>query len=216
VVRHKGLYIAKLAAVSSMAALLGCLPVPRLEPHTAGIWFERNLTLPSDVADTLGGPLTVDELDTIARLAQREIAAAFSELDVRITSERRAFWRVEVVQTLPPKRARPLPSAGESLALGPLGGTGAVDFAVVARRAVRYAPPASSRETVVAGIGRGIGRVAVHEFAHQMLGAFAPHNEGDQASYEYPSPDRAAQYYGDLHWSTAWPLLKDKFGRQQR
>ena len=34
-----------------------------------------------------------------------------------------------------------------------------------------------------------------------------PHDEN---SYEYPTPDRAAQYYGDLHWSTARPRLEQR------
>lgn len=62
------------------------------------------------------------------------------------------------------------------------------------------------------GIGRGIGRVAAHEFAHLILGAAAVHNDLDEDSYEYPSPDRASQHYGQLHWTTAWPLLRQKLG----
>lgn len=58
--------------------------------------------------------------------------------------------------------------------------------------------------------GRGIGRVAAHEFGHQILGTGLVHNTDDENSYEYPSPDRAAQYYGELHWTTARPLLEQK------
>ena len=63
------------------------------------------------------------------------------------------------------------------------------------------------------GIGRGTGRVAVHEFMHQMLGAAGTHNQADPASYEYGSPERAAQYYGELHWTTAWPALQRRLAR---
>jgi len=59
-------------------------------------------------------------------------------------------------------------------------------------------------------IGRGIGHVAVHEFAHQILNTSAVHNKEDEHSYEYPSPDRSSQYYGDLHWTTARPFLEQK------
>jgi len=36
------------------------------------------------------------------------------------------------------------------------------------------------------------------------------HNRTDENSYEYPSPDRASQYYGELHWTTARPILEQK------
>jgi hypothetical protein len=61
-------------------------------------------------------------------------------------------------------------------------------------------------------MGRGVGRVAIHEFAHQILGVADIHNTDDQDSYEYPSPDRPSQYYGDLHWTHAWPLLQKRLG----
>ena len=35
----------------------------------------------------------------------------------------------------------------------------------------------------------------------QILGANAVHNDADPDSYEYGSPDRASQYYGELHGS---------------
>jgi hypothetical protein len=48
------------------------------------------------------------------------------------------------------------------------------------------------------------------------LGVAASHNDGDEMSYEYGSPDRLSQYYGELHWTTAWPLLASKFGTDSR
>ena len=69
---------------------------------------------------------------------------------------------------------------------------------------------------MIDGIGRGIGRAAVHELAHQALGlenlAYID-NRTDENSYEYGNADRPAQYYGDVRWTTAWPVLKEKFGR---
>jgi hypothetical protein len=96
--------------------------------------------------------------------------------------------------------------------MGFLGGTGAVGVNVVAIEATHYSPVNASRQRVVEGIGRGIGRVAVHEFMHQMLGSAGAHNGVDVNSYEYGSSDRQSQYYGELHWTIAWPLLERKFG----
>ncbi len=70
-----------------------------------------------------------------------------------------------------------LPRAGESLALGILGGTGAIGLDTVALNAIQYAPAEASRQAVLDGIGRGIGRVAVHELVHQILGAASAHND---------------------------------------
>jgi hypothetical protein len=80
----------------------------------------------------------------------------------------------------------------------------------VALKAIQYAPADASRATIIDGIGRGIGRVAAHEFAHQILGGNNMHNQTDENSYEFPSPDRASQYYGELHWTTARPILEQK------
>ncbi len=95
--------------------------------------------------------------------------------------------------------------------MGFLGGSGAVGVDFVAFQAVHFAPGEASRQVIIEGIGRGIGRVAVHEFMHQMLGASASHNDSDPDSYEHGRPDRASQYYGELHWTTAWPLLRRRF-----
>ncbi len=65
---------------------------------------------------------------------------------------------------------------------------------------------------VVAAIGRGVGRTAIPEFAHQLLGSTALDNTADRSSYEFRSADRPEQLYGDAHWSSAWPLLRRRFG----
>jgi hypothetical protein len=186
-------------------------------PQTAGFWFERSsLELPSAATHRLGGPLTADELRSIKDLSRSEIDHAFSNLRIAVTESPNAFWRVEVIQSSPVKWTRQLPSAGESVALGVLGGHGAVVFDIVALKAIHYAPTDGSRESIIDAIGRGIGRVAVHEFVHQILGVAASHNDGDENSYEYGSPDRPSQYYGELHWTTSWPLLASKFGTDSR
>jgi len=62
-------------------------------------------------------------------------------------------------------------------------------------------------------VGRGIGRVAAHEVAHQIVGPGGKHNDADEDSYEYSSPARASHYYGELHWTVWWPDLQRKVGR---
>jgi hypothetical protein len=84
---------------------------------------------------------------------------------------------------------------------------------MVTNKATLYAPLDESRKTLIEGIGRGIGRVAVQKFFHQILGLEASHNDQDPGSYEYGSPDQQAQYYGELHWSTAESLLRKKVGK---
>ncbi len=70
----------------------------------------------------------------------------------------------------------------------------------------------SSRREIVEAIGRGLGRTGVHELQHQLLGAQSAHSHDDR-SYEYHSPDRIGQYYGPIHWSTAWLPLQERLGK---
>jgi hypothetical protein len=177
----------------------------------AGFWYEEgSLALPAGAAATLGGALTPAENAAIERLSRAELQRSFSGLRITITDRRDAFWRVAVVRNL---RSRgPLPNAGQSLAFGVLGGSGSLAFTTLAASGVSYAPPAASRQSIVDGIARGIGRAAAHELSHQILGASAVHNRDDRDSFEYFSSDRASQYYGDLHWTSAWPLLMQKVG----
>jgi len=76
--------------------------------------------------------------------------------------------------------------------------------------AVAYAD-GSDRAAMISGIGRGIGRAAAHEFAHQLVGTAAVHSN-DVLSYEYESSARREQYYGELHWDLAWPVLQRRVG----
>ena len=179
---------------------------------TAGFFFaEGSFTLPAEATAGLGGPLNEVDMTSIRRISRLELERAFAGFRIAVMEDRRAFYRVEVVPTLRPRG--PLPNSGESLALGFLGGAGAVGFDIVALKAVQYAHRGASRQAMIEGIGRGVGRVAAHEFAHEILGAVPLHNDVDEGSYEYPTPDRAAQYYGELHWTTAGPLLRQKLGR---
>ena len=187
----------------------------------AGFWWaDTPFVLSADDAVKVGGPLTGDELKLIEDTSRDEVRRAYADLRINITDRRRAFWRVAVVGApLTVTRNRttyPFSFAGESRVFGPLGGSGSVAFAMLAHNAIEYAPPDASRRQIVDGIGRGIGRAAVHEFAHQALGLDnLGHldNRTDEDSYEYANADRASQYYGELRWTTAWPMLVQKFGR---
>src|SRR5690606_20546954 len=112
-----------------------------------------------------------------------------------------AFFRVRVMPAPPERDRRRMRLSGESRPLGPFGGQGVVYFQTVAGLAVTHAPPRAARAALVEGIGRGIGRAAVHEFAHQMLPGVDLHDVTDVDSYEFRSSNRASQYYGTLHWA---------------
>ena len=198
---------ASVKAVAAVAALLIAPPACAGRTPSAGFWYhDKSFTLPAPAMTRLGGPLTARELASIQARSRAEVERAFAGLNVRVSDDPSAFWRVGVVGSLPARG--PLPNAGESMPLGWMGGAGAVSFELVSLEAMKYAPSAASRATIIEAIGRGIGHVAVHEFAHQILNSGAVHNERDEHSYEYPSPDRPAQYYGELHWTTARPLLE--------
>lgn len=188
----------------------------------AGFWWDDGpFQLSADDAAKIGGPLRDAELTRMQQLSRAEVERAYAGLRIRVTADRAAFWRVAVVGTpLTTRRNHttyPFSAAGESRSFGPLGGSGSVAFMILAHNAIEYAPPSASRTEIVAGIGHGIGRAAVHEFAHQALGADnVSHidNRSDEHSYEFGNADRPAQYYGDLRWTTAWPVLEQKFGRR--
>jgi hypothetical protein len=78
--------------------------------------------------------------------------------------------------------------------------------------ALSYAPSDADRATVVESIGRGIGRVAAHEFAHQILPGADLHASGGPGNYEYASADRPALFHGRLAWGLAGPLLASRLG----
>lgn len=188
----------------------------------AGVWWDdASFALMEGDAVKIGGPLTPEELTRIRQICREEVARAYEGLRIRVTNRRDAFWRVVIVAT-PIKIQRnnrttyPFSAAGESHTFGPLGGWGSVSFMMLAHNAIEYAPPDASRRTVVDGIGRGIGRAVVHELAHQMLGTDNLRhidNHTDEHSYEYWNADRRAQYYGDIRWTTARPVLEAKFGQ---
>jgi hypothetical protein len=188
---------------------------------TAGFWWDdAPFVMSADDATKIGGPLTADELKSIKAISRDEVRRAYADLRINITERHNAFWRVAVVGaplTMTRNRTTyPFSFAGQSRVFGPLGGSGSVAFAILAHNAIEYAPAGASRRQIVDGIGKGIGRAAVHEFAHQAVGLdnlSSVDNRTDPDSYEYANADRASQYYGELKWTTAWPVLVEKFGR---
>ena len=188
---------------------------------SAGFWWaDTPLFLSVDDAGKIGGPLTADELRSIEAISRNQVRRAYAGLRINITDRQDAFWRVAVVGApLTVTRNRttyPFSFAGQSRVFGPLGGSGSVAFAILAHNAIAYAPAGASRQDIVDGIGKGIGRAAVHEFAHQAVGLdnlSSLDNRTDPDSYEYGNADRRSQYYGELRWTTAWSVLQQKFGR---
>ena len=201
------------AILTILLVPLGCASCSGTGQRSCGFSFERNGSgLPADITARLSGPLTREDLDAIERTSREELQRAFADFHLSISDDRKAFWRVRVVHDVTPQ-SHGLPGAGESLALGPLGGIGFVDFVAVALAAVRYAPDQASRQQIVDAIGRGIGRVAAHELGHQILGAATAHDNSDENAYEYGSPERRSQYYGELHWTTWRAPLARTLGR---
>jgi len=181
---------------------------------TVGFWFEDvSLRASEPAADRLGGPLTRAEIAAIEATARTELRAAFAGLRVRVTSDRDARWVVRVVQEISDLRfRRGLQPAAHSRGIWPFGGSGAVNFRMLASNAAAYAPAGAGRAVVLEAIGRGIGRAAAHEFAHEFLGSIDIHSGRAIDSYEYRSADRSQQYYGPMRWDVAGPLLAKRIG----
>jgi hypothetical protein len=176
----------------------------------AGFWFEEV----AFESARLGPPLTAGEVATIESIARAELAEAFRGLPIAITARRDARYTLRVVQDVLDQRfKRPVGVAGQSRGIAGLGGSGAVSFSFLANGAMSYAPEGADRATLVAAVGRGIGRTAVHEFTHQLLPTAPIHSSRDDQSYEFQSAARPAQYFGPMRWDLAWPLLQRRYTR---
>ena len=167
----------------------------------AGFWFEHvSYDASEAMAERLRGGLTAQEIETISSIASREVFEAFAGLRITFSDRRDATYRVRVVQYLrSPGFVRMFGPAGTSRSVAGFGGLGAVSFRTLANNAIAYAPDEADRSSIIAAIGRGIGRAAVHEFAHQLLGTAPLHDTTNVRSYEYGSADRREQYYDVLH-----------------
>lgn len=181
----------------------------------AAFWFEDvTFELPHLSAGGFGGALTAEEQRTIQAVARDELRHAFDGLRIRFSDDRDAHYAVRVLQQFAGMRGTG--AAGASRVLRPLGGAGAVNFLMLGSQAISHAPADAGRSEIVEAIGRGIGRAAVHEFAHQLVPHVQLHDTDDAASYEFSYSSRPAQYYGTMHWDTAWPALMRKLGPQRR
>jgi hypothetical protein len=173
----------------------------------AGFWFEE---VAFD-STRLGSPLTTAEIATIESVARAELREAFRGLAISISERRDARYRLAVVQEVRDLRfRRPVGVAGQSRGISGFGGSGSVSFDFLANGAMAWAPDDAPRAALVAAIGRGIGRTAVHEFTHQILPTAPIHASRDDESYEFQSAARRAQYFGPMRWDLAWPLLQRK------
>jgi hypothetical protein len=196
-------------AAALLITLAGCAPQGDI---VLAFWFEP-VTYRSS---RFGGPLTPEELQTIASVARSEITHAFADLRVTVVGHKEVRYRVRVVQHLRDPRFRgDVGVAGTSRAVSMFGGDGAVNFSLLAAYAESYASTEADRATIVTAVGRGVGRAAVHEFAHQLLGTARIDDDADAESYEFGSAARREQYYGDMHWGGAWPVLRKRFGARR-
>ncbi len=176
----------------------------------ASLWFDD---VPFSAAE-LGGTLPREDLATIQRIAEEEVRQAFAGLPIRFSTSRKARYHVRVVQDVRDERARrEVRVAGQSRGMTGFGGQGSVSFSFMAGGAVVYSPSGADRSAIIDAIGRGIGRSAAHEFAHQLLPHAPLHASTDRASYEFHSAARPQQFFGDMHWDLAWPMLEARLGR---
>ena len=181
-------------------------------PVELGFWMEPVSYTPA----RLGDAFSPQELETIETVAREQIVVAFDGFDVIVSDNRQARYRVQVVQLLREQRFRRREAnvAGQSRGMAGFGGSGAVSFEYLANGAMVFAPETASRAEVTEALGRGIGRVAIHEFLHQLLPKVPIHDSRDSYSYEGNSPALPEGYFDDLHWGIAEPWLEKQVGRR--
>jgi len=176
------------------------------EGVTAGVRFDAiGPDASPEFAQRTGTAMTRDELATLESVARTEVETAFAMTCVRITDSLDSRYRVRV------KAGTIGLVAGQSRSLPGLRGNGEVSFASIAAGAVAFAPAGADRAELVNAIGRGVGRTAAHELAHQLLGSMDIHDKKDRLSYEYPDL-RPEHFYQPLHWTIAGPPLKARYG----
>ena len=197
----------RFATLASCILIAGCGP----RPVELGFWMDPIVCQ----SRRIGEPISAAEIATIDRVARGEIAAAFRDFAVTLTSNHDARYRVRVAQELNDDRLiRGGVVPGKSNAVAGFGGSGSVNFGYVANGAMVFAPPDAGRSSIIESIGRGIGRVAVHEFTHQLLPKTPIDGSTDRRSYEGGSAATVEGYYGEIHWDLARPELERRIKRR--
>ena len=206
---RQGLVIA-IVLTAGMAATAGYYAAGAdAGPVSIRLWFDE---VPFS-APRLGGGLDDHDRRVIERVALDEIRAAFAGLRLDVGLGRGGRYHVRVVPEVLDRRLhREWSVAGQSRAMAGVGGYGEVNFSFLASSALVYADDTATRDELVAAIGRGVGRAAVHEFTHQLLPRAPIHRSRDRDSYEYYSAGRPQQYFGTMRWSMARPLLEARLG----
>jgi hypothetical protein len=202
---------AAIVAILIAAVVAYALHAARSRPDSVdvGLWFDEV----AFASSRLGAPLTPAEIATIEEVARAEVREAFQGLRISVSDRHDARYTLRVVpQVLDLRFKRPVGVAGQSRGITGFGGSGSVSFDFLANGAMAWAPDDAERAELVAAIGRGIGRTAVHELTHQILPTAPIHESRDAQSYEYASAARAAQYIGPMHWDLARPLLEQRLG----
>ena len=200
------------AAIVVVAAALLLQHAPLSKTVTARFGFDEVAFAVPSFGDAFGAPLSTAERRTVEAAARAELAKAFAGFGITFSDEPGARYRVRVQQEFPSRRGWRKFAVAESVSMGAFGGEGSISFAAVASRALGNAPPDVTRGVMIDGIGRGIGRVAAHEFAHQLLHSVNLHASDDVRSYEFRGANRAALFYEPMHWSFAGPLLLERLG----
>ena len=199
------LLIAGIVAVATS----GCTVAGQPRPVEASFWLER---VAYDLGES-GGPLTRGDIAAVEHAALDEIRRAFAGIAVTFSQRRDARYAVTVVQHLYDTRLRgAIEVFGNARAMRGVGGRGAVNFYAVASAATAFAPEQATRQDVIAAIGRGVGRVAIHEFVHLFLPRAPIDASDDPLSYEYEHAARREQYYGELRWGVAKAMLIRELG----
>src|SRR5436190_9725336 len=116
-----------------------------------GFWFDPLVYQ----SPRIGEPISRAEYQIIDKAARGEIAKAFENFDVLLTSNGDARYRVRVAQTITDDRLlRGGVVPGKSHAVAGFGGSGSVNFEYVANGAMMFAPADASRASIIETIGR--------------------------------------------------------------
>ena len=180
-------------------------------PVELGFWIEPV----SYSSPRLGEPISKAELATIELIARHEIRKAFVPFGALVTGNRKARFVVRVVTSIKDEQLKRTGDvAGASRGIAGLGGSGRVSFNYLANGAMVFSPETASRAEVIAAVGRGLGRVAIHEFLHEILPKLPIHDSRDARTYEGNSPALVEGYFGELHWGIAERELEKRLRRR--